>query len=111
MTKQKQKTMTEEEYKSRLDAIDKEADIAKNNLYRQYAGDQVKFKIGDIIRDQRWTLIVEKISAYKGFGLPEPVYKGREIKKDLTPRKDGNVVAIYGNKGVELIKKNENINN
>ena len=49
---------------------------------------------------------ITKISAYKGFGYPEPVYKGIELKKDLTPKKNGDMVAIYGNSGVELVRSN-----
>lgn len=103
--------MTEEEYNSRLEAIDRKAEDAKYDLYKKFVNDQVKFKVGDIIKDHRWILKIEKITAYKGFGLPEPVYKGRELKKDLTPKKDGNIVAIYGNEGIELIKEDENRNN
>lgn len=95
--------MTEQEYNERMDKIQSEYEAAKRQLYIDYAKDQQKFKVGDIIKDNRGIMMVDKIGAVKGYGLPIPVYEGIELKKDLKPRKDGNRVAIYGN-DAELIK-------
>lgn len=75
-------------------------------LNRQYALESAKFKVGDIIKDLRWTFKVDRItySSSSMFKFPVPIYEGFELKKDLTPRKDKNRVQIWGNEA-ELIKK------
>lgn len=92
------------EYKERLKKIEEDFEKAKRQLHHDYAMSQVIFKKGDIIKDESWTLRIDKITSYIGFhSLPQPVYSGYELKKDLTPRKDGNRVSIYGN-NAELVK-------
>lgn len=95
--------MTEEQYHQRLKEIESDANFRKTELYREYGISQVRFKTGDIIRSEIATILIDKISVSKGFGLPEPVYIGFQLKKDLTPRKDRNRVSIYGNNNIELI--------
>lgn len=89
--------MTEQEYNSRLEALENAFESGKKKLYYDFGMSKAKFKIGDLIRDERWAFVVDKITVNKTFGLPEPVYHGFELKKDLTPRKDKNRVSIYGN--------------
>lgn len=98
--------MTEQEYDEEIRLIEAEATQKKHAVYRKYAKDQEKFKVGDIIKDERWAFEIDKITAGKSFGLPQPVYHGFELKKDLTPKKNNNRVCIYGNNGVILIKPN-----
>ena len=93
----KEKIMTEQEYETRLKVIEHSFEMEKKKLYWEYGMSHVMFKVGDIIRDHRWALKIDKITVAKNFGLPEPVYHGLELKKDLTPRKDKSRVAIYGN--------------
>jgi hypothetical protein len=91
-------------YKQRLENLEKNFEKDKRQLYHDYAMSQVIFKNGDIIKDERWILRIDKITSYVGFhSLPQPVYSGYELKKDLTPRKDRNRVSIHGN-GAELVK-------
>lgn len=96
--------MTEQEYKEKLNQLELKHREDCKKLHYEFGMSQVKFKKGDIICDHRWTLIIDKITVNKSLGLPEPVYHGRELKKDLSPKKINNEVCIYGNAGIELIK-------
>ena len=95
--------MEETEYNERLKKIEADFEQAKKQLYFDYGMSKVIFKKGDIIKDSRWAMLIDRITVSKTFGLPEPVYSGLELKKDLSPRKDGNRVSIYGN-NAELVK-------
>jgi hypothetical protein len=95
--------MEKETYLEKLKEIEKHFEVSKSNLYREYALTNAKFKIGDTIKDERWAFTIDKITVYKMFDMPEPVYHGFELKKDLTPKKNGNRVTIYGNKA-ELVR-------
>ncbi len=96
--------MEEKEYREKLKKIEADFKTARETLYSEYGLSQAKCAIGDIVKDNRWALKVDKITVSKGFGLPEPVYHGFELKKDLTPKKNFSRVAIHGNNGVEVIK-------
>lgn len=100
--------MQELEYKEKLRQLQDDFDMSKKRLMAEYAKSQAKFSIGDIIKDNRVALKVDKIVASIDiFGMPIPVYCGPELKKNLTPMKSGNRVIIYGNNKAELIKKND----
>lgn len=96
--------MTEQEYTNKLREIKAQASKLEAELIREYAKSQIKFKVGDIISGTQGIMVIEKFGTYMGLGLPEPVYIGPELKKDLTPRKDGNVLSIYGNRHAKLVK-------
>lgn len=97
--------MEEKDYQDKLKKIEAAYEQAKKNLYIEYGLSQAIFKKGDIIKDHRWTMLVDKITVSVGFDrIPVPVYAGPELKKDLKPKANNNHVSIYGNKGVELIK-------
>jgi len=96
--------MEETEYNERMKKIETDYEQAKKNLYIEYGLSQSKYKKGDIIKDHRWAMLIDRITVSKTFGLPQPVYTGAELKKDLTPKANGNRVSIYGNEGIELIK-------
>ena len=83
--------MTEQEYTNKLREIKAQASKLEAELIREYTKSQIKFKVGDIISGSQGVLIIEKFGTYMGLGLPEPVYIGPELKKDLTPRKDGKI--------------------
>ena len=88
-----------------MSVIETEYLQAKKKLYIDYATSQRKYKIGDIIKNDIGTTIqVEKFGTSVTFGLPKPTYIGRELRKDLAPKKNGDIGTIYGNDGVELIK-------
>ena len=97
--------MEKETYLKILQDIEDEAKSRREKLYKEYALSNAKFKIGETIRDSRWSFVIDKITTYKAYDFPVAVYHGFELKKDLTPRKDKNRVAIYGN-DAELIKSN-----
>ena len=98
--------MTEEEFKKQLAKIEEDRDVAKRQLYVKYAKDQEKFSVGDIISDTVKIILINRITAYVSFdNIPMPVYHGKELKKDLTPKKNNSTGVIYGNYGVTLIKK------
>lgn len=96
--------MTEQEYKDKLKAIHLKADLEIRSTHIEYAKSMRIFKVGDIIKDYRWILEIDNISTSISFGIAQPVYNGFELKKDLTPRKDKNRVAIYGNKATLITK-------
>ena len=95
--------MLETKYKEKELEIEAAYTEAKKQLYIKFALSNALFKKGDIIKNHRVTMLIDRITVSKSLGLPEPVYTGFELKKDLTPRKDQNRVSIYGNKG-ELVK-------
>ena len=97
--------MTEQEFDEQLKNIEDNYQKEKYSLHLKYGLSHSLFKKGDIIRDERWAILIDKITVSKFGKLPEPVYLGFELKKDLTPRKDGKRVSIHGNYNVQLIKK------
>ena len=96
--------MTEQEYNEKVKKAEKDYKETLNEIYKQFAFDQRKYKVGDIIKNNITTILIESFSTYKWQGLPEPVYIGKELTKKLEPRKDGNISHVYGNNNVELIK-------
>ena len=96
--------MTEQEYKQRLKELETEHEAAKRNLMIEYAANNRKYKIGDIITNHIMTILIDGFSTYSSFSEPIPVYKGLVLRKDLTPRKDRERGNIYGNERTELIK-------
>lgn len=96
--------MTEQDYKNETAIIEAEYNNKIKALNIKYAKSQEKFKIGDIIKDDRWAFKIDKITCYVSFGKVEPVYHGVELKKDLTPKKNNNRVCIYGNRDIVLVK-------
>jgi hypothetical protein len=102
--------MTEQEYKDKTDLIDNEHLEKIKNLMKQYAHEQIKFKVGDIISHPiRGTIQIKSISAYKGLNpFPEPKYNGPLLTKELIPRKDKAIGSIFGqDSDIILIKSFE----
>jgi hypothetical protein len=97
--------MTEQEYNSKMDQIDRSAEVQRKALMIDYSKDQIKFKIGDIIDNGIRIIKIESIGSYKGLGLPEPIYKGRALTKQLQPKKSGEYGSIYGNDNTRLIEE------
>ena len=88
-----------------MQVIETEYLKAKKQLYIDYANSQRKYNVGDIIKNDNGTTIeVQKYGVSVSFSLPQPTYIGRELRKDLVPKKNGDIGTIYGNKGVELLK-------
>lgn len=99
--------MEEAEYNEKLKKIEEDYESSKKSLYIAYAKSKEIFKVGDIIKDSSKTILIDKITAYKGYTLPEPVYHGKELRKDLMPKKNGDRGSIYGKDSNELVKKSE----
>jgi len=97
--------MKEEEYKSKMDQIDRNAEVQRKALMIDFAKDQIKFKIGDIISNNIYVIKIESIGTYKGYGLPSPTYKGRSLTKQNQPKKSGEYGVIYGNEHTRLIQE------
>lgn len=99
--------MEEKEYNEKLLQIEADYKKAKSDLHIQFAMANAEFKKGDIIRDHRWTILVESISVTIPFmeKLPVAVYKGSVLKKDLTPKVNGDKESLYGNGGIELVRE------
>ncbi len=52
-------------------------------------------KIGDIYESSQRNILVDKISVRVSHGKPEAILSGRVLKKDKTPRKDGEIGYIF----------------
>src|SRR5690242_19211836 len=96
--------MTEQEYHKELESIERDYESQKQKLYIKYGMSKKLFENGNVIKSHNGQLLmIDKITVSKFHGLPEPVYHGFELKKDLTPRKDKNRISIYGNEDVTLV--------
>jgi len=88
--------MDKNELKQRLKTLKDEHDEKVNQLYLEYAKSNRKYNIGDKVTDHIGSIIVEKFRVTINIeGLPENVYIGPELKKDGTPKKNGDVRPIY----------------
>ena len=96
--------MEKETNLEKLKNIENYAKLAKSNLNLEFALSNAKFKIGDTIKDTRWAFTIDQITAFKILDFPLIVYHGFELKKDLTPKKNGSRVSIHGN-NADLVKK------
>ena len=93
------------EYNEKMKAIEADYDAAKQSLYREYGLSQAIYKIGDIIKDSTWIILIDKITVSLSMdSIPYPVYRGLEYTKSLAPKKNMNRAAIFGNKNTELLK-------
>ena len=97
--------MNETKFNELLQEIETNYTKAKNQLYVDYAASQRKFKIGDVIRDKRGVLIeVRKFGTWSLKNTAKPYYTGIALRKDLQPKKNGDVDTIFGNDDVELVR-------
>jgi hypothetical protein len=99
--------MERDEFDKKMDTLKKEFEIRKKNLNIEYALSKAQFKVDEIIRCTRTdtTIKVGAIKVYIGMdGIPQPVYWGIVLKKDLTPKKNGETHSIYGNDQVIKIE-------
>jgi len=87
--------MTKEEYNKKILDLEIELKEQKRKLGREYAFSNNKYSIGDIIKDHKATIRIEKIQWTNSLSGPECVYWGTILKKDLTPRKDGKTDSIF----------------
>jgi hypothetical protein len=98
--------MTIEEYKERLAVITTEFEIEKRKLNGDYAMSNRRFNKGDILKGYNSTILVDEFKLGRSFnGIPYLVYYGFELKKDLTPKKNGARDSIHddNDNSIELI--------
>lgn len=96
--------MKELDYQNKTKQIYADYIEAQKKLDIEFGLSHSIYKAGDVINDSIRTILINKITVYKSFGLPEPVYHGIILKKDLTPMKSGERGSIYGNRLTKLIK-------
>ena len=87
--------VTFDELKTKLAGIEERANERKKDAIREYCFGNNTVKIGDIVTDLIGSVKVEKILIEYSLTRPQCVYFGAELKKDLTPRKDGSKRSVY----------------
>lgn len=89
--------MDKEKYDAEMDLLEKEHLDAVRSLKVKFAFANNPYQMGDIIKDHQSIIRIEKIQATTANlqKYPECVYSGPQLKKDLTPRKDGNREQIW----------------
>jgi hypothetical protein len=101
--------MSLDDYKKEVEILEEQFRLQKQKIAREYALGTAKFIPGDIIKDSVSIIEIKKIKWQYSLYAPIVVYEGVELKKDLTPKKDGSIRCIFGNghsnNPVELVKK------
>jgi len=99
--------MERQEYETELKRLKDEFYLKTKSLQTRFGLSQAIFKVDEIIRCERTdtTIKVGAIKVYIGMdGIPSPVYWGYVLKKDLTPKKNGETHSIFGNDQVIKIQ-------
>lgn len=87
--------MTKEELDLAEKALYEEYYKKKLSLRMKYAEINRKYEVGDILEDHFHILKVEAIGYYLSGDIPQVLYKGTELKKNLTPAKKQNNTGMY----------------
>ncbi len=88
--------MTPEEYRSRKRIIELQKSVELRNLSIKYIEENAKYKPGDIITDDCSIIRINKLcSLSKTDDVPDIVYYGEKLKKDLTPYEKREFCYIY----------------
>ena len=90
--------MEYQEYEDRLIELKVEFELKKTKLVKEYVDSNNPYKIGDKVTDhyQNVSIRIEKIKYHISLsGFPCAVYYGPELKKDGTPKKNGNKMYVY----------------
>ena len=84
------------EYEDKLRLLKKEHEEKRMQLIKEYVDSNNPYKIGDVVTDHVCSIIIEKIKYHISLsGFPCAVYYGPELKKDGTPKKNGNKTYVY----------------
>jgi len=80
-----------QDLRDRLKILEQEYELMQKQIMREYCDANNPYKVGDKFTDHIGTILIEKISyAYSTiYGSPGCVYFGPELKKDGTPKKNG----------------------
>ena len=88
--------MEYKEYEDKLKELKVEFEQKKERLIKEYVDANNPYKIGDKVTDHVCSIIIEKIKYHISLsGFPCAVYYGPELKKDGTPKKNGNKTYVY----------------
>lgn len=83
-------------YNKKLQELNDEYQKAKNELAIQCATENNPYKIDDVITDHIGSIKISKMKAHSGFySIPEMMYFGVELKKDGTPKKNGDLRWVH----------------
>ena len=85
-------------FKKQAEELEKQKRISRQRILDQWANENAKYKVGDIIKADDIIIKVARIKgSYSGFlGITLHVtYAGDALTKKLTPRKDGWKTEIY----------------
>jgi hypothetical protein len=80
-----------QDLRDRLKVLEQEYELMQKQIMREYCDANNPYKVGDKFTDHIGTILIEKISyAYSTiYGSLGCVYFGPELKKDGTPKKNG----------------------
>lgn len=99
--------MTEEEYIIAKMSLEKELKESLKKLAIEYVKKNKKYNVGDIIREPRGFLRIDKVSySYYLSEVPKIIYTGFELTKKLAPRKDKSMLHTTEESVLELVVKN-----
>jgi hypothetical protein len=88
--------MEYKEYEDKLKELKVEFEQKKERLIKEYVDANNPYTIGDKVTDHANSIIIEKIKYHISLtGIPCAVYYGAELKKDGTPKKNGNKMYVY----------------
>lgn len=101
------KRMTQEEYEERLQRIKDDCESQIEKLRQEFVESVANFEVGDILHSMQTNTIIRVTSIsghipYKD-ALPEPIYLGETLNKDLTPRKKAKLGYITGDNYTEKL--------
>lgn len=92
--------MNFDEYKKKLNDIEKQAESYKFEAAKEYALSNSSVEINDVIEDHIGRIMVNTIKIYRS-NPPQCVYEGIECKKDGTPTKHRKTRSVYQSNIVE----------
>ena len=87
--------MTKQELSAKISAIELEASRLKHLAYKQYATENAKYKVGDVVSDNQDTIRVEQINFDVFSGNVSIFYWGPRLTKKGEPYKGGGKRAVF----------------
>lgn len=100
--------MTEIEYRKNVKKLKQKHNAAIKDLDLNFAKSNAEYKVGEIIKDYYHIIKIESITYY-GWDyfkkLPGSLYKGVELKEDLTPRVNQNEPYMYSQNVIKRVAR------